>query len=57
MKLLKAWAAFTSVVLAAANSPAPIDSRSLSEIYADAQKVSGTLQVAYGEMVHISLNE
>ena len=49
MKVLEACLAFSALVLATAHSPAPIDSRSLSDIYAAAQKENGVLQVVYGE--------
>lgn len=47
MRVLTALA-FMSSVLAAALSPIPIDSRSLSDIYAAAQKESGVLRVVHG---------
>ncbi|KAK9389403.1 hypothetical protein V1515DRAFT_577755 [Lipomyces mesembrius] len=52
MKLLKTLATFASVVLVAAHSPVPIDSRNLSEIYAAAQKECGVLHVVYGGDEH-----
>jgi hypothetical protein len=47
MRVLNALA-FMPSVLAAALSPIPIDSRSLSDIYAAAQKESGILRVVHG---------
>lgn len=47
MRVLTALA-FMPSVLAAALSPIPIDSRSLSDIYAAAQKESGVLRVVHG---------
>ncbi|KAJ5890822.1 uncharacterized protein N7473_007050 [Penicillium subrubescens] len=47
MRVLKALA-FMPSVLAAALSPVPIDSRSLSDIYAAAQKENGVLRVVHG---------
>jgi hypothetical protein len=47
MKVLKALA-FMPSVLASGLSPIPIDSRSLSDIYAAAQKESGVLRVVHG---------
>lgn len=40
--------AFVPGVLSAALSPIPIDSRSLSDIYAAAQKENGVLRVVHG---------
>jgi hypothetical protein len=49
MKVLESCLAFSALVLAVTHSPAPpIDSRSLSDIYAAAQKEKGVLHVAYG---------
>lgn len=47
MRVLKALACMPGV-LAAARYPIPIDSRSLSDIYAAAQKENGTLAVVNG---------
>lgn len=47
MRVLKALV-FMPGVLAAAVSPIPVDSRSLSDIYAAAQKENGVLRVVHG---------
>lgn len=48
IRVLKALT-FIPSVLAAALSPVPIDSRSLSDIYEAAQKESGVLRVLAGD--------